>query len=224
MEIPMDFSMEFLEDRVKETLEANNLSDTTARIRLTVYRKDGGFYLPLTREVSYIIEASPMDTPFYVISNECYEIELYKDFLVNRDLLSTLKTSHRLVQITGSIYSAENGYQNCLLLNHQKMVTEALNGNLFLVNGKSITTPPLSYGCLNGIIRKLLIEIIRKLDDYEIVEDSISPFELQKADELFITNSIVGIRPVTKYRKAEYASEVARNLLGKLNALARFSN
>lgn len=224
MEIPMEFSMEFLEDRIRETLEVNELSGTTARIRLTVYRKDGGFYLPATRDVSYIIEALPMDNPFYIITDDPYEIELYKDFYVNQDLLSTLKTSNRLVHITGSIYSDENGYNNCLLLNQQKMVAEALNGNLFVVTGKSIKTPPLSDGCLNGIIRKKIIEITGQLIDYQIEEASITPFELQKADELFITNSIIGIRPVTKYRKAEYRSVVARDLLGKLNARARLPN
>jgi branched-chain amino acid aminotransferase len=224
MEIPMDFSMEFLEGQIKEILEENNLTATTAGIRFTVYRKDGGFYLPATREVSYIIEVSPLETPFYVLSEEPYEIELYKDFHVNHDVLSTLKTNNRLVHITGSIFGDENGYQNCLLLNQEKMITGALNGNLFLVFGNTFKTPPLTDGCLNGIIRKKIIEILRQLDEYEIEEQSVSPFELQKADELFVTNSIMGIRPVTKYRKAEYKSVVARKLLGKLNARARLLN
>jgi branched-chain amino acid aminotransferase len=137
MEIPMDFSMEFLEGQIKEILEENNLTATTAGIRFTVYRKDGGFYLPATREVSYIIEVSPLETPFYVLSEEPYEIELYKDFHVNHDVLSTLKTNNRLVHITGSIFGDENGYQNCLLLNQEKMITGALNGNLFLVFGNT---------------------------------------------------------------------------------------
>jgi branched-chain amino acid aminotransferase len=224
MEIPMDFTLEFLESQIKDTLRANNLSGSTARIRLTVYRRNGGFYLPATHEVSYIIEASELETPFYLISDKPYEIELYKDFYVNHDLLSTLKTGNRLAHITGSIYCEENGYDNCLMLNQQKMITEALNANLFLVQGNSVKTPPLTDGCLNGIIRKKIIEILKKTEGYEIGEVSVSPFELQKADELFITNSIIGIRPVTRYRKAEFKSEVAKNLLGKLNAQARFLN
>ena len=53
-------------------------------------------------------------------------------------------------------------------------------------------------------------------------ETSISPFELQKADELFITNSIVGIQPISKYRKKEFENKISKNLIGKLNAVARF--
>ena len=55
-----------------------------------------------------------------------------------------------------------------------------------------------------------------------MVETSISPFELQKADELFITNTLVGIQPITQYRKKTYSTEVAKNLIGKLNTIARF--
>ena len=81
----------------------------------------------------------------------------------------------------------------------------------------------MSDGCLNGILRKKLIEIISKWEDFELLETSISPFELQKADELFFTNAIIGIQPISKYRKKEYSVEVAKSLLGRLNALARLS-
>ncbi|MGB3150474.1 MAG: aminotransferase class IV, partial [Maribacter sp.] len=82
---------------------------------------------------------------------------------------------------------------------------------------------PLSDGCLNGIIRKKLIDIISNLEDYDLVEESISPFELQKANELFITNTISGIIPITKYRKKEYSRIVSQSLIGKLNAVARIT-
>ena len=52
-------------------------------------------------------------------------------------------------------------------------------------------------------------------------ESSISPFDLQKADELFITNIITGIQPVTKYRKKDFESNISNQLLIKLNAKIR---
>lgn len=53
------------------------------------------------------------------------------------------------------------------------------------------------------------------MEGIEVIERSVSPFELQKADELFITNVIKGIQPVTKYRKKEYNNEIAVKLLQK---------
>ncbi len=223
MEIPMDFTMEFLECQIKAAVESNSLLDQAARIRLTVFRNNGGLYLPESNDVSYIVEANAMASPFYVLENKDYEVELFKDFYVNPDMLSSLKTSNKIINVVGSIYAAENGYQNCLLLNNEKKVVEALNGNIFLVKGKTIKTPPLKDGCLNGISRKKLIAILESLETYDFEESHISPFELQKADELFITNAIVGIQPITKYRKKEYVNTVATDLVGKLNAAARLN-
>ena len=223
MEIPMDFTMEFLECQIKAAVESNSLLDQAARIRLTVFRNNGGLYLPESNDVSYIVEATAMASPFYVLENKDYEVELFKDFYVNPDMLSSLKTSNKIINVVGSIYAAENGYQNCLLLNNEKKVVEALNGNIFLVKGKTIKTPPLKDGCLNGIARKKLIAILESLETYDFEESHISPFELQKADELFITNAILGIQPITKYRKKEYVNTVATDLVGKLNAAARLN-
>lgn len=223
MEIPMDFTMEFLEGQINAVVESNSLLDKAARIRLTVFRNNGGLYLPECNDVSYIVEATAMASPFYVLENKDYEVELFKDFYVNPDMLSSLKTSNKIINVVGSIYAAENGYQNCLLLNNEKKVVEALNGNIFLVKGKTIKTPPLKDGCLNGIARKKLIAILESLETYDFEESHISPFELQKADELFITNAILGIQPITKYRKKEYVNTVATDLVGKLNAAARLN-
>ena len=108
-----------------------------------------------------------------------------------------------------------------MLLNTNKSVIEALNGNVFIVNGNTIKTAPLSDGCLKGIVREKLIEIVSKSPAYELDESSISPFELQKADEIFVTNIVQGIVPVTKYRKKTYTSEVSKDLLKLLNIKLR---
>ena len=224
MEIPMNFTMEFLEGQIIDTLKGNGLVQMPARVRLTVFRNNGGLYTPTTNDVSFIITVNALQTPFFSLDDKAYEVGLFKDFYVNPDMLSTLKTNNRILNVMGSIFAKENGLANCLLLNSQKSVVEALNGNLFLVQGNEVKTPPLSDGCLNGIVRKKLMEILERLDDYKLIETSISPFELQKADELFITNAIVGIQPITKYRKKAFSNTVAKNLLGKLNATARIAS
>jgi branched-chain amino acid aminotransferase len=221
MEIPMEFTMEFLEEEIKKTIGANQLNNSAVRVRLTVFRNEGGLYTPTTNEVSYVIDASPMESPFFIIEDEPYEVELFKDYYVNKDMLSNLKSTNKILNVVAGVYAQENGYANCLLVNSDKKVVEAINGNLFLVKGNEIKTPPLSDGCLDGIIRKNLMKLIAGSEDYDLVEDSISPFELQKMDEMFLTNSIVGIQPISKYRKKEYENKVAKSLVGKLNAKAR---
>lgn len=223
MEIPAHFSPEFLEKEIKEIVESNKLDQDPARVRLAVYRLQGGYYTPATRDVGYVISTEKMDNAFYLLKEDFYEIELFKDHYVTSGLLSTIKSNNRAVNVLGSIFARENSYDNCLLINEKKNVVEALNGNIFLVKGKEIKTPPLIDGALNGIIRKQLINILKKMEDYNFQETSISPFELQKADEIFITNVAMGIRPVSKYRKKEYGNKLAKELLGKLNVQARLA-
>lgn len=221
MEIPMEFTMEFLEEEVKNTVKANELENGAVRVRVTVFRNEGGLYTPSTNDVSYVIETNPMESPFFILNKGNYEVELFKDYYLNKDMLSNLKSTNKILNVVAGVYAEENGYANCLLVNTDKKIVEAINGNLFLVKDNQIKTPPLSDGCLDGIIRKNLMKIIAGSEEYDLVEESISPFELQKVDELFITNSIVGIQPISKYRKKEYDTKVAKSLVGKLNARAR---
>jgi branched-chain amino acid aminotransferase len=223
MEIPMNFTMEFLEEQIQKTIDANQLSKTSSRIKLTVFRNEGGLYLPNTNEVSFIISVKPIESDFYILREDFYEVDLFKDYYLSPSLLSTLKTNNKAINVVGSIYAKENNLNNCFILNTDKQVVEALNGNVFLVKGNVIKTPPISNGCLKGVMRKQLIEIIKSMPEYDLVEDSISPFELQKADEIFISNVIVGIQPVNKYRKKMFTTEVSKALIQKLNVKIRLS-
>lgn len=217
MEIPMQFTMEFLETEIIKTVEASQLMEQSARVKILVHRVDGGLYLPDTHDIDFLISSNSLDFDDYILEDKPYEVDLFKDYYISPSLLSTLKTNNKALNVLGSIFAKENKLDNCLILNTEKQVAEALNGNLFLVKGHIIKTPPLTDGCLKGVMRKQIMELVKTLPDYELEEASISPFELQKADELFITNVIAGIQSISKYRKKNFRTEVAKNLLQKLN-------
>ena len=211
MEIPMNFTLEYLEEQVLSLVEKNKI-EQSARARITVYRNNGGLYLPTNNTVSFLIQTSAIENPVYSISEKEYEVDLYKDFYIPKQLLSTLKTTNKMIHVTGSIYAKENDLDNCILLNDSKNVVEALQGNLFMRKGNTLITPPISEGCLNGIMRKQILSFAKKETNLEVVEQVISPFDIQKADELFVTNVIRGIQPITKYRKKEFEQDTAKVL------------
>lgn len=213
MEIPMYFTVDFLKEEIDKTAIANDLKN--ARVRLTVFRNDGGTYAPETHQASFLIECVRLE---YTVK-DTYVIDVFKDYFISTGLLSTVKTTNRLINVLAGIYATENKLDNCILLNDKKFVAEAINGNLFIVVGKNIKTPSLQEGCIHGIIRKKIIEIISDDTEFEIEETAISPFELLKADELFITNAIIGVQPVKKYRKTEFSDKVSKELRFRLKAL-----
>jgi branched-chain amino acid aminotransferase len=217
MEIPMSFTLEFLESQILSLV--NQLAiENSARVRITVYRNEGGYYAPNQNSVSYVVQAAPLSDKTYTIEKSNFEVDLYKDFAVTKQLLSTLKTTNKMVHVTASIFAKENQLESCLLINDSKNVIEAISGNLFMLMGNTLITPPTSEGCLNGIMRKQIITLAKQFETIDFVEREISPFDIQKADELFITNVIQGIQPITKYRKKEFEIKLALQLLEKLNA------
>lgn len=221
MEIPMHFTMEFLEEEIKRLLSSNHQQKTSVRVKLSVYRDGSGLYLPSENNVGYTLTSKTLNSDFYVLDDKGYIVDLYKDHYILSGLLSNIKTNNRIINVLASIYAKENGLDNCLLLNEKKQVVEATNGNVFLIKGHIIKTSPLESGILKGIMRKQLIDIINQTDDLELVEEPISPFELQKSDELFITNVISGIIPITRYRKKEFTDMKTKKILAKLNTKIR---
>lgn len=214
MKIPMSFTLEYLEQEILKSIatqkEANHY-----RVRLTIYRKDGGFYTPETNEIDFLIESSPLN---HQTKSE-YSVDVYKDFYNYSGLLSTVKTTNRMLNTLASIYAKENELDNCVLINENKGVVEVANGNIFIVIDKTVKTPALTEGCIKGIVRKKVIEIIQKNPDYTIEETTISPFEIQKADEVFITNAIIGIQPVTQFKKKTFGTVFSEKIAQSLRFL-----
>lgn len=221
MEIPMNFTMEFLEEQIRSTIASNHLENATVKVRLLIHRKEGGLYLPESNDVGFIITVDKIDNDFYLLNESDYEVDLFKDHYVSADLLSTLKTNNKVLNVVGSIYAKENNLNNCLVLNTNKSVVEALNGNIFILKGNILKTPPLSDGCLKGVMRKQIMDIVKTMPEITLLEESVSPFELQKVDEVFITNVIQGIQPITKYRKKNFGNEFSKKILSKLNVKVR---
>ena len=202
IKIPMNFNLKYYEDEILKIIKENDFSNKV-RIRCTVFREDGGLFTPSNNGCRYIIETDALQTT----THDNYEIELFKDFPIFSGLLSTIKTNNRIVNVLASIFAQENEYQNCVLINEKKNIVETSNANIFLIKGKRVLTPALNEGCINGIIRKKIIEMLDKSSDFKLEETSISPFELLNVDEVFLTNSVFEIQSVLKYRKKNYSTE-----------------
>jgi len=212
MQLGMNFNLEYFENEILRTADALNLIN--ARVRFSLFRKAGGLYTPTTNNTDYLIEADELT----IMVKDVYEIELFKDHYVYSGILSTIKSTNRLINVIASIFKEENGYDNCILLNENKQIVEAINGNIFLIIKDTVVTPALTEGCIKGIVRKKIIELLKKDPNITLEERAISPFELQKADEVFVTNAIVGIQAVTKYRRKVYEVALSKEIGKKLKA------
>ena len=169
MEIPSNFTLEFLEAEIIKTIQANSLASKALWVRITITRKGGVSLTPEENEIDYCIDIEGITNLFYQNLKIPYEVELFKDYYTQADLLGTLNITGRMLQIVGSVFARENDYQNCILLNTHKNAVSFLDGNLFLVQGEQILLPYLkglpmeSHGkSLLKPFKKLVIFPLRK--------------------------------------------------------------
>ncbi|MEJ6822191.1 MAG: aminotransferase class IV, partial [Flavobacteriales bacterium] len=108
------------------------------------------------------------------------------------------------------------------MVNDNKMLVEANASNVFVLKGDVLRTAPLEDGALRGVFRKNLLNWGKEIG-LQVKEESINPFDLQKADEIWLTNTITGVQWVEKYRKNTYKGDKAKELVAllerKLNVL-----
>lgn len=215
LDIPETYTPEFLKENIIKIHQKKSLNGNS-RVRITVFRYSSGKYRPESNTSSFIISSEEVRESNYILNNGDYKVDLFKDFYLDNQLISSIKSNNKIINVVASIYSNENGLENCILLNKNKMVVEFINSNIFTVNQGKIYTPKLSSGCLNGVMRKNLINILR-LNSFEVFEEDISTFDLTKSDEIFGTNIIQGLFSVTNYRNKYYSNSISLKILNLLN-------
>ena len=218
MEVPVSFSTNIIELE-KEIFRLINKSkyQKSARIRLTVYRKSGGLYTPTNNKVDYLIKTERLEHAEYQLNKKGLLIDVFSDIAKPTNILSNLKLTSSIFFVLAGIYKKENQLDECIILNHQNNIAEALSSNIFLVKDNKIYTPPLASGCLNGIMRNEIIEIAKSLN-YNVIDNlSLNTNDLINADEIFITNAISGIKWVLSYKHRRYYNKVSKLLINNIS-------
>jgi len=216
-EIPDKFTVfkKKFEDEIKQLLIKNKLFKS-ARVRITVFREDGGLYTPISNKAGYIISCFELTNEKYVLNETGLLIDIYDEIKKPINNFSQYKTANSLIYVLAGVYKNENKLDDCLILNDRDNIIETVSSNIFLVKDNVLITPPVQDGCVNGIMRR---QVIKFAKDYEIdfYEATLSSKDLLNADEIFLTNSISGIKWVVAYKGKRYFKRVSNFLINKLN-------
>ena len=215
MTLSENFNQQFIENIISELAKKNNvISD--GRVRLSIYRNSGGYYTPEDNHVSYVLEVVPMEEQGYVLNTKGYTIDIYTEFKKPQNALSSIKSANSAIYVLAGIYKQQQQLDECLLQNDKSHIIETISSNLFAVKNGVLYTSPVSDGCVDGVMRKKIIEIAQanRIAVYEI---TIMQHVLLGADELFLTNAINGIRWVVAYKQKRYFNNTSKNFIEKLN-------
>lgn len=181
-------------------------------VKLHISRREGGKYLPNSSSVNILISSSDGEV---FINNKPVSLCIFKDEYKAKGKLSNLKSINSLVSVLGAIYAKEKRFDNSILKNSDDAFIETTNSNIFILKEEKIYTPPLSDGCVAGTMREWVMKI------ENVIEKSLNQIDIETADEVFITNALLGITSVkeiflesTTYEyKAKKSSELQQTLI-----------
>ncbi len=211
------FSVTFFEEMIKE-LSLKNAIGTDARVRLTVYRNDGGFYAPSDDQVSYLMEMYPVQEKGYVLNSTGLTVDLFTEFRKTPNSLASIKSANSAIYVLAGVYKNQQQLDECILSNDKSHIIEAISSNIFAVKNGVLYTHPVTDGCVDGVMRKKIIEVAQQ-NRVAVYEISIMQNVLLGADELFLTNTIKGIQWVAAFKQKRYTNNTSEKLIAKLNEL-----
>jgi branched-chain amino acid aminotransferase len=211
---PDNFTSEFFLSLIKNLLINNNLDNSIARVRISFFRNQGGYYLPLENNISFVIESKELSQQqHYTLNLDGLNVGFYKENTLSKNPINNIKSNNKLINILGSIYAKNNNFDDCILLNTDNQIVEFLSGNIFIISNKKLITPSLADGCLDGVMRKILLNNLH----ISAEESSITFSDLLNADEVFMTNVISGVQWVGKIKNKTYSNNYCQKLINKLN-------
>ena len=213
----MSFTPEFLEEQLLSLYIKSGFVNEKILMRILICNNVASNANPNSVNY-YIYDAHKIN---YSTNNfEKYTLDVFKDYFKNTGLLSNLTTNNQLIQRIGLRYCEENDFNDCVILNNSKIISETLNGNIFMIMNDKVLTPTLKDGSNNNVIRSKIIELANNdIEGYEIIEQPLSVFDIQKSDELFISNINFGIQPVRKFRKKVFTDKITSLIKNKLTLL-----
>jgi branched-chain amino acid aminotransferase len=217
MNLPAEFNSENIYELILELLKQNNQS-SNARIRLTVFRNEGGYYSPETNDISFLIETEEISDA-YLLNQKGLWIDIYSEIKKPINKLSGLKTANALIYVMAGLAKQSMKLDECFLINEKGTICESISSNIFVVKNGTICTPPLSDGCLEGVMRKQIIEIAAQ---HKILafENTVTVNTLMNGDEIFLTNSINGVQWVGQFKQKFYTNKLSQFFIEKLNELS----
>ncbi|MES2629961.1 MAG: aminotransferase class IV [Bacteroidota bacterium] len=215
MEVPPNFTEARLMENCRLLIQKNNFTKG-CRIRLTVFRNPGGFYLPEDNNISYTLVSKAVENDSYVLNDVGLAIDVYTDLKKPINRLANFKTLNTQLFVMASLDAKEKVLNDMLILNEKGNVIETTTSNIFLVSNGVLYTPSLEEGCLAGVMRMQIINLALQ-SKLKVYECALTPQRLLGADEIFITNTAKGIQWVNRYRAKRFYHKVSDFLLDRLN-------
>ncbi len=182
-----------------EKLIANSCIDCDGKMKLHVWRRSGGLYQPEGRKTNYILSFEEV----CLMPSAVLESVGFSENMVNcQTAISSLKAISALKYVVAGLEKRDRKLDDILIKDVHGFISEALYSNVFMKKNGVYSTPHISTGCVEGVMRNWFISQLRN-EGFEVKEKLIGEDELLQAESVFTTNAL-GIRHIRKIRDTNY--------------------
>jgi len=211
---PQKYDNYFIKTITDELIRKNNMIGQRIRVRLIVYREGGGLYAPISNKTGYILQVDRItetakDKKIGLI------VGLYTEYKKGYSELADIKSNNALIYVMAGLYKQKFLFDDVLILNQEGYLCEGLSSNVFVYYEKTLYTPALNQGCINGVMRRVVMDIAQA-EGIPVIEAQISAEIMKKADEIFVTNAVQGIQWVMGFKQKRYFNKISRVLQERL--------
>jgi branched-chain amino acid aminotransferase len=208
--LPIHYNAARLRDEILGLCRKNG-HNVDARVRLVIFRGAGGLYDASDHFPNYIIESWALAPGNGGLNQNGQVIDLFPDGRKSCDAYANLKSNSFLLYVLAALFAKENRLNDCLVLNSRDRIADSTIANVFYCKGGKIYTPPLSEGCVAGVMRRLLLDRLPGAG-FTLVEKETVPADLENAEEVFLTNAIRGVMWVQRFRDTSYGQSMTRSV------------
>ena len=212
-EIPKLFTPDFLQQQIFQLVKKNK--QTSARIRLSILRGNGGLYDAVSHAPIYIIQSWPIADTNAALNENGLQLCIYTDAKKMTDSFCNLKHNNYLPYFMGALFAKQQQCNDAVILNNHDRVCDSTIANIFIIKDGSLFTPSLTEGCVAGVMRKFILQQLAE-NGYSITETTITKDDLLNADEVFLSNSIYNIRWVAAIEDKTYSNITTRQIFESL--------
>jgi branched-subunit amino acid aminotransferase/4-amino-4-deoxychorismate lyase len=211
---PAHFTPGYLRDQVAALAQKNN-HQKLARIRLTIFRGEGGLYDVTDHFPHHLIQTWGQDPVINTLNENGLILGIFKEARKVCDHFSHIKNNNYLAYTMAALWAKEQKLNDALLLNSHDRIADATIANIFIVKDGMIKTPAISEGCVSGVMRRHLLQSLRK-ENMPVEETQLTMEEVLQASEIFLTNAIYGIKWVKQLGDSGYTNQLSSLLHKKM--------
>ncbi|MDR2928020.1 MAG: aminotransferase class IV [Cytophagaceae bacterium] len=191
-----------------------------AVVRLSVFRKETGTFGSESQQASWIIETVPLEIQSFTLNEKGIKVQIFTDFPKHVSPLSPFRTLSAEPYVFARLWCTNNRMDDCLIVNGQGKIIESSCSNIFWIKEKVVYTPKIASGCIDGVVRRTVLNLLHHTELKAIETEGVTLRELHDADELFMTDTIRGVRWVASLNEKRFYCRVTKEIFGQLYSRA----